>query len=397
MEKSTISEDVLSQEELMKKTLDEFLAIARGTHREIAEEANRRFGTQLTKTSVQKRLKRAWKTGRVPSTLKRDRQLDGLKEGMSNLSDRYQEALKLIAKLETEQKRFQVLSNVKPFAIEAKRPSGTSESTVIVLASDWHVEERVLKESTNNLNEFNLDIARQRATEFFRSALRLTQILQKDTAIDTMVLALLGDFISGNIHPDIAENREGGTNSALQFAEKLIISGIEFLLKNSKLSLVIPCHSGNHGRATQEQRIATENENSHEYQLYLTLAMYFRNEKRVKFHVSPAYHSYLTVYDKVLRFHHGHFLRFQGGVGGITIPVNKAIAQWNKARRADIDFFGHWHTRLDGKDFVSNGSLIGYNPYAVSIKADYEKPAQQLVLLEKSRAKTCVWPILFKV
>jgi hypothetical protein len=39
--------------------------------------------------------------------------------------------------------------------------------------------------------------------------------------------------------------------------------------------------------------------------------------------------------------------------------------------------------------------MIGFNTYALSIKADYERPKQTLLLLDKKRGRTCTWPILF--
>ena len=79
---------------------------------------------------------------------------------------------------------------------------------------------------------------------------------------------------------------------------------------------------------------------------------------------------------------------------GITIPVNKAIAGWNKAHTVDLDVFGHYHQRFDGGSFICNGSLIGYNAYAVSIKAGYEPPSQTCFLINRQfQAKTAVMPI----
>ena len=40
-----------------------------------------------------------------------------------------------------------------------------------------------------------------------------------------------------------------------------------------------------------------------------------------------------------------------------------------------------------------NGSLIGYNAYAMSIKADYEKPSQTFFLIHPRYGKTIVAPI----
>ena len=177
----------------------------------------------------------------------------------------------------------------------------------------------------------------------------------------------------------------------------MIASGIQYILDNTQLNLVIPCHSGNHARTTKETRFATEAGHSLEYIMYHMLADHFRNNKRVKFIIPRSYHSYVEVYGTVVRFHHGHNLKYGGGVGGLTIPVNKAIAQWNKTEWADIDCFGHWHTRFDGGNFIANGSSIGFNAFAVGIKASFEKPSQTLFLIDKKRGKTCVWPILFSV
>ena len=50
------------------------------------------------------------------------------------------------------------------------------------------------------LNTFTPEIATARATEFFRAGLRLVQLLNKDVTINTVVLALLGDMITNDIH-----------------------------------------------------------------------------------------------------------------------------------------------------------------------------------------------------
>jgi hypothetical protein len=173
------------------------------------------------------------------------------------------------------------------------------------------------------------------------------------------------------------------------------VGGLEFLLEHSKLKFVVPCHSGNHARTTRTTRFGAENGHSLEYLMYLHLQTHFKGNERVEFRVSEGYHSYLEVYGKTVRLHHGHAINYQGGIGGIFIPAFKAISQWDKARQADLDLFGHFHQSKDGGKFVCNGSLIGFNSYALSIKADYEPPKQNLILLDKQRGRTCTWPILF--
>ena len=312
------------------------------------------------------------------------------------LNRKYQEALRQIKALEKRNEMVaQLKDTIQVETIIPREPSGTSEATCVWVASDWHVEEIVRPELISNLNEYNMDIAKQRAQNFFRSGLRLTNILAKDTKINTIVLALLGDFITNDIHDELVEITEVLPVHAAIYAQNLIASGIEYILKNSEYEIIVPCHSGNHGRTSKVTHFSGENGHSLEFFMYKFLEKRFARNKRVKFQVSTGYHSYLKIYDTTLRFHHGHAMRYAGGVGGITIPVNKAIAQWNKAIYADIDIFGHWHQFFDGGNFICNGSMIGYNSFALSIKASFEKPKQALFLIDKKRGKTAVWPILF--
>ncbi len=314
---------------------------------------------------------------------------------ITNLKLAYKESLATIEQLEVQQGIVnQMHANVDAFEIPQYRTNHENEGTIVVVASDWHVEEAVGPE-VGGLNTYSLEIAHTRAVRFFQATARLTQLLQQDIAIPTIVLALLGDFISGAIHDEVAELAEVAPMHAIVTAQNMIISGIEYLLKTTSCNLVIPCHSGNHARTTKQTHFSAENGHSLEYLMYLHLQAYFRAEPRITFLVSVPYHSYMNIYGTTVRFHHGHAVKYNGGVGGLTIPVNKAIAQWNRAKKADLDVFGHFHQRFDGGNFIANGSLIGYNGFAVAIKASYEPPAQQMFLMDRKRqCKTCVWPIL---
>jgi hypothetical protein len=91
----------------------------------------------------------------------------------------------------------------------------------------------------------------------------------------------------------------------------------------------------------------------------------------------------------------GARIRYGGGVGGLTIPANKAITQWNRLKHADFDCFGHFHQAFDGGTFISNGSMIGYNAYAISIKAAYEEPVQMLFGIHSKLGKYITRSIKF--
>lgn len=324
--------------------------------------------------------------------------LDKKKISEKNTSATLEKKYEYILKRHDELERtLSLMSNVKTihsFDIkENKREK--SEATAIIMASDWHVGETVDPETIGGVNEYNREIAQKRGKQFFTNALRLLKIFEKDIYINNVILALLGDFITNTIHEELAETNSMLPSDEISFAQDLIVSGIEFLLKNTTVNFIIPCHSGNHGRMTKKQRISSEAGNSLEYFMYKNIAYYFKNEKRITFLIPRGYFSFVQVYDKVVRFHHGHHLSYGGGVGGVTIPINKAIAQWDKTKKADIDCFGHFHQFLNGGKWILNGSMMGFNAYAESIKASYEPPKQAFFLIDKRRGQTVVCPITF--
>lgn len=284
-------------------------------------------------------------------------------------------------------------TTIKPIVKDLRR--GFSQSTAVIVASDWHLEERVLPASVEYTNEYNLAIAEERATRFFQNALKLVEMTRSKSQIDNLVLALLGDFISGYIHPELMESNLLSPVQACMEAFKWICRGIDFLIEHGDFRrIIIPCCVGNHGRTTEKPRVSTEIDNSYEWLLYQFIKNRYIDNPAIDIQVAEGYFCYVDVYGLTIRFHHGQNIRYMGGVGGIHIPLNKAIAQWDKFKRADLDVLAHWHSRQSSNKSVINGSLIGYNPFAIKIKAEFEKPCQTFFLLHPEKGKTIEAPVL---
>lgn len=273
--------------------------------------------------------------------------------------------------------------------LTALKSAKDNEAVAFAIASDWHVEETVHAKSVNNLNAFNMEIAEKRINEFFRRVVKLTEIQRSGTKIDTLVLALLGDLMTGYIHEELREeNGLSPTETVLWLIEK-ISSGLGLLEKNFN-RIIIPCSYGNHGRNTIKPRHSTGAKNSYEWMLYQILR---KQLPQFEWQISDGYHNYLDVDGRTIRFHHGDGLKYQGGIGGLTIPVEKAISNWNKAIHADLDVFGHWHQSQQNPKWISNASLIGHNAYAIAIKAPFEPPTQTYFLMDKRRGRTITAPL----
>lgn len=273
-----------------------------------------------------------------------------------------------------------------------KRTQGTA--TAILVLSDWHVEEPVLPSTVGGLNEFNLEIAEKRADKVFEKCLMLLEDARHLTKVDELVVGLLGDFVSGRIHEELIETTLLAPMEAVVFAADLIERGLKTLLKHSGVkSIVIPTCNGNHGRTTHKMRHATAAVNSYEYFMYKSLARRFEKERRMRWQIGEGYHNILNIKGRDFRFHHGDNVRYLGGVGGLTVPMNKAVSQWNKSHKVAFDLMGHFHSWTPNWSWLINGSLIGYGPYALSIKADYQPPVQSFLIVDHERGVTRTLPV----
>ena len=282
---------------------------------------------------------------------------------------------------------------IKPKALLIPKSNGRSPATAVICATDWHSEANVQADLVNGLNEFSLETCQRRVNRLWEKSVYLIEFARSICDIQDAVLWLGGDLINGYIHEELEENNFAGPTEAIVFIQELVATGIETLLKKARLqSLRVVCNYGNHGRATQKRRVSTGWKTSWEWLGYSTLAAR-RFPSEVSWEIARGYHSHVDIQGHVVRFHHGDFLQYHGGVGGITIPVNKALAQWNQSRPARYDVFGHWHQYLETWSWTACGCLVGYDPYALSIKASYQDPTQTFLVFDKKWGKTMSIPI----
>lgn len=316
-----------------------------------------------------------------------------------------------VRELEADKKRLiaelsdaQEYNDISTAAIDARgmaatiapreRTSGLREATALVLASDWHIEEQVLPEQVQYRNRYNLEISARRMERFFQAARWATEHERQAFTIRDMVLWLGGDLITGYLHDDNRESNLLAPVDAISYAFNSVSAGIKFLLEDPQLErLIVPCNDGNHGRLTKDLRAATRTQNSLETMLYRHLQTAFANEPRIEFKIAASPRLYMDIYGRSVCFTHGDTVNYGGGVGGITIPINKAIARWETVQHADLVCMGHWHQYTQLRNLIINGSLIGYNTYAMKIGAPFEPPAQAFTILEPRRFNSVSMPL----
>lgn len=285
--------------------------------------------------------------------------------------------------------RLQEAPDPRPYKIRRKRGQGKSKpaAAYVMMASDWHMGERVRPENVGHRNEYNPGIAQERAEQFWKSQAKMLDAARAAWDVRQGVLWLGGDLMTGYIHEEYQEENFMSPVQEAFLVYKTMVSGIKYLLEKTDLEhILIPTSNGNHGRTGQRIRIATYAKNSFEWLLYQFLENSFEKEPRVKFQIASGYHNVVDLYGFRISFHHGDAIGYAGGIGGLSIPVNRRIGRqaqsvpirWEGTEQGapHLNVFGHFHTLQYPKFFVGNGSLIGWNDFAERIGAPFEDPLQ---------------------
>ena len=304
------------------------------------------------------------------------------------------EAMERIDELEAYTEAVKKLKGAKTSLVISSRESfGTSEAVAVAVATDWHLGCTIRPEQVTGLNKFDVAIARKRIVKFFERVVRMTQKERQDVKIHDLILFLGGDLIDGALHLDtIMSNEIAEPIQQAVVCQELIEAGLNFLLNHGNFrKITVVCADGNHSRITHKMHSNSRMGNSLEYFMYYNLAHRF---PQLNWVIAEGLHTYLKVYDKVIRFHHGDTISF-GGVQGPYMYLNRRIYQWDEGHKADYSVQGHLHCYTVGtRRWLINGSLIGYSPYALTFGGEFQPPIQAFFLMDKKRGPTVQIPIL---
>lgn len=391
-------------EKLVKKSQKILAATSRENFQDALNKISEAAGTEVSSDS----LNHAFKRNGLASPFSMMKQEPVILDPVQKVEAKEQEKKsakemeRLVEELRQTRARQSFLDTISSYKAPPKimareKKSGVREMTAVVLASDWHVEEPVSAESVAFRNEYNLTIAEERINRFFQGIIWNIEHQRASgrIVVNDLILWLGGDLMTGYIHPELVEHNEMSPTETVRWLLPKLRDGIYTLLNVLDLAHIeIPCSFGNHGRTTDKPRISTGYSNSFEWLMYHSLADEFRKESRIHFEITNSSHQYVQVYDKTLHFHHGDDLKYMGGVGGLAIPLLKAIPMWDMIKKCDVHNIGHFHQLSDFGRAVVNGSMIGYGPYSQRIRAAFEVPAQAFYYIDSARGKcmmTALW------
>lgn len=266
-----------------------------------------------------------------------------------------------------------------------------------LLCSDWHWGEVIAPNQVGGVNEYNLDIAHQRARRLIERTVDLLNNHMVNPKYPGIVFALGGDMLSGDIHDELRETNDIPLIPAVVDLYGVLIWCIETLAEKFE-RVFVPAVTGNHGRNTKKIQAKNRAHTSFDWLVYILLEKYFLKDKRVSFLIPEGADAYYRVFNHRYLLTHGDQFRGGDGMIGALGPIirgdHKKRSRNNQVGMGyDTMLLGHWHQLIQMNRLVVNGSLCGYNEYAYQGNFPFEEPKQGLWITHPEHGITFSIPV----
>jgi hypothetical protein len=305
----------------------------------------------------------------------------------------YEQLRKSTNKYVHEQQRFEALiaacqemaaqaPALPPYESIAWAAKPTDEEIISCTFADWHYGKIIRREETGGVNEYNTEIAEQRAHRLVDGILKF-QARQRRPA-KKLCLMNLGDLVHGEtIHRGQAWQTE------VDLVEQILRGGSIHAHCVSRLSaafeqvavLGVP---GNHGRFGQkgENKVSS----NADILLYEYSKAKCADIKNVQWYISRERLLHVDILGHTVLMHHGDAISGSGGFGGIPVYSMRRM----KAGMADAlgitarwQIVGHRHSPAIASGTIQASSMCGIDEYAFSngwVTDDSRVPSQTLCL-----------------
>lgn len=279
-------------------------------------------------------------------------------------------------------------------------PSDVVRGEVPVLTwADWHLGETVSSDETNGVNAYSMEVGRKRVRRLLDNTLHLCQHHVVGT-YEGAVLNLLGDFVSGGLHPELAKTDELEIMPTILAARDLLLWGIR-QVADAFGKVYVPCVAGNHGRMTQKPEFKRYAYKNADWVIYKLLQREFEGDDRIVIDVRPANEVDYSVYGLKIKIVHGDMLGVKGGdgiIGAIGPIVRGEIKLRGQSSTIGQDFdlliMGHWHQQLWLPRVMVSNCLKGFDEYArLALRAVPTPPTQPLFFVNAARGITSRWDV----
>ena len=329
--------------------------------------------------------------------IKADRRIEYLKSEASFYRKLYNTVTKQSAK---EDLLLDIIHDISPSFKEVpkipyKQIKGKAEhsQTVIAPLTDTHIGEYINEKQMIGMNKYDMELFNKRLYGWANQLLALVNYRRNIANIDTLIIPMLGDMISGDIHDELARSNVENNMMQMLKGAYLISQAILILAPHFK-EIKVPCVVGNHGRMTHKPVMKNRVTTDWDYMLYQWIAAFLKNQKHIKFEIPESFFHIFNVYNNRVLIMHGDSI----AGGGSSMSISKAVSNLRGAlqyknnlntelgvdtqelNHFDTVFMGHFH-RVDEMDIGTGelhicGCIKGVDEFALQRLHVSAKPKQ---------------------
>ena len=350
----------------------------------LAEWVNEKFGLEVHRTTIQR-----WYDKEVCSEnelmdfdiLAKDRKVEILKAEVKLWKKLYETSIQESAKKDLvvdSIRTFTPAFRSVPITSSKVRVRGHSRQIVVAPISDTHVGDNVKGEQIGGLNSYDINIFNRRLFGWANLLIQLVELRRTFVPIDELVIPMLGDMISGDIHEELARTNIDNCIGQMIRGANLIAQALMMLAPHFE-TIKVPCVVGNHGRMTRKPPMK-DKYMDWDYMLYQWVAAFCREQKNITFDISKSFVSSFKVFDKTVLIMHGDSIVGAGSGQAILKAVAgmRSVFQYKKTTDnnesyipAEFDsvMMGHFH-KVDEYDIGTGevhicGTMKGVDEFAM--------------------------------
>jgi hypothetical protein len=247
------------------------------------------------------------------------------------------------------------------------------------------------------LNCYNREIAVMRLEKWAQNVIKLSRHYLSGVSYDGIVVILGGDIFTGDIHEELALTNEDTMIGSLLFWSEQVAAALQ-LLTDEFGKCFVTSVVGNHGRTTRKPRMKQRVKTNFDYLLSKMVERHFRLDKRISFDIPESADALIKIYGHGHLVTHGDQVSGGGGIGGIYPPIMRMRARKQSRYMATGKSFqtlwlGHWHQYISTPSMIVNGSLKGFDEYAMLMGFGHEAPQQALAIITPERNVTIQAPV----
>ena len=236
---------------------------------------------------------------------------------------------------------------------------GSKPQTMVAPLTDTHVGDRVVFDQTTGVNSYDLDIFNKRLYGWVDQLILLANYRRNIADVDELVIPMLGDMVSGDIHEELARTNIGNCMEQMMNGAFLISQAITKLSYNFDKVRVVAV-VGNHGRMTRKIP-AKDKHMDWDHMMYQWIAAFCAKQKNIDFHIPKNFSTIFTVAGRNVLIMHGDSISGGGSSASFTRMVGQMRGlqqqnkEWADKQHFDDVMIGHFH-RIDEYD-IGTGSL----------------------------------------